>query len=228
DLLAGRYPSDEFAELRPRIVWDRRTDTLHGREGAGRLAIASGGTIPDRGLFGVFTVDGRRVGELDEEMVYESRRGEVFMLGASSWRIEDITLDRVVVSPSAAGDGRRHPRALVVGARPGRRPSADRVRTGRARRREPHGVPRRPARGDRRGSRRPNDRGRTVPRRDRRLACVRTVAVRRAGALAVGDGDRGPAGRTQRTRRSGAVERRRHRDPTARVRGEDPGRGPAV
>ena len=105
DLLAGRYPSDEFAELRPRIVWDRRTDTLRGREGAGRLAIASGGTIPDRGLFGVFTVDGRRVGELDEEMVYESRRGEVFMLGASSWRIEDITLDRVVVSPAPGEPG---------------------------------------------------------------------------------------------------------------------------
>src|SRR6187455_3376332 len=106
DLLAGRYPSDEFAELRPRIVWDRRTDTLRGREGAGRLAIASGGTIPDRGLFGVFTVDGRRVGELDEEMVYESRRGEVFMLGASSWRIEDITLDRLVVSPAPGEPGK--------------------------------------------------------------------------------------------------------------------------
>ena len=106
DLLAGRYPSDEFAELRPRIVWDRRTDTLRGREGSGRLAIASGGTIPDRGLFGVFTVDGRRVGELDEEMVYESRRGEVFMLGASSWRIEDITLDRVVVSPAPGEPGK--------------------------------------------------------------------------------------------------------------------------
>ena len=106
DLLAGRYPSDEFAELRPRIVWDRRTDTLRAREGAGRLAIASGGTIPDRGLFGVFTVDGRRVGELDEEMVYESRRGEVFMLGASSWRIEDITLDRVVVSPAPGEPGK--------------------------------------------------------------------------------------------------------------------------
>src|SRR5918994_233048 len=106
DWLAGRYPSDEFAELRPRIVWDRRTDKLRGREGAGRLAIASGGTIPDRGLFGVFTVDGRRVGELDEEMVYESRRGEVFMLGASSWRIEDITLDRVVVSPAPGEPGK--------------------------------------------------------------------------------------------------------------------------
>jgi ATP-dependent Lhr-like helicase len=106
EMLAGRYPSDDFAELRPRIVWDRRSDTLRAREGAGRIAIASGGTIPDRGLFGVFTADGRRVGELDEEMVYESRRGEVFMLGASSWRIEDITLDRVVVVPAPGEPGK--------------------------------------------------------------------------------------------------------------------------
>ena len=106
DLLAGRYPSDEFAELRPRIVWDRRSDRLRAREGAGRIAIASAGTIPDRGLFGVFTLDGRRVGELDEEMVYESRRGEVFVLGATSWRIEDITLDRVVVSPAPGEPGK--------------------------------------------------------------------------------------------------------------------------
>ena len=106
DLLAGRYPSDEFAELRPRIVWDRRTERVRAREGAGRIAIASAGTIPDRGLFGVFTRDGRRVGELDEEMVYESRRGEVFVLGATSWRIEDITLDRVMVSPAPGEPGK--------------------------------------------------------------------------------------------------------------------------
>ncbi len=117
DLLAGRYPSDEFAELRPRIVWDRRSDTLRAREGAGRIAIASGGTIPDRGLFGVFTVDGRRVGELDEEMVYESRRGEVFVLGATSWRIEDITLDRVIVSPAPGEPGKM---PFWHGDRPGR------------------------------------------------------------------------------------------------------------
>jgi ATP-dependent helicase Lhr and Lhr-like helicase len=117
DLLAGRYPSEEFAELRPRIVWDRRTDVIHAREGAGRLAIASGGTIPDRGLFGVFTLDGRRVGELDEEMVYESRRGEVFLLGASAWRIEDITLDRVVVSPAPGETGKM---PFWKGDKPGR------------------------------------------------------------------------------------------------------------
>ena len=106
DLLAGRYPSDGFAELRPRVVWDRGADVVRAREGAGRIAITNGGTIPDRGLFGVFLVDGTRVGELDEEMVYESRRGEVFLLGASSWRIEDITRDRVVVSPAPGEPGK--------------------------------------------------------------------------------------------------------------------------
>jgi ATP-dependent Lhr-like helicase len=110
DLLAGRYPSDEFAELRPRIVWDRVAGTITGRPGAQRLAVTSGGTIPDRGLFGVFIVGGeegaRRVGELDEEMVYESRVGDVFALGATSWRIEEITSDRVLVSPAFGQPGR--------------------------------------------------------------------------------------------------------------------------
>jgi ATP-dependent Lhr-like helicase len=110
DLLAGRYPSDEFAELRPRIVWDRVTGMLTGRPGAQRLAVTSGGTIPDRGLFGVFLVGGtgpgRRVGELDEEMVYESRIGDIFALGATSWRIEDITHDRVLVTPAPGIPGR--------------------------------------------------------------------------------------------------------------------------
>ncbi len=116
DLLAGRYPSDEFAELRPRVVWDRVTGTVTARPGAGRLAVTSGGTIPDRGLFGVFLVGettaagharpGARVGELDEEMVYESRVGDVFALGTSSWRIEDITHDRVLVSPAPGQPGR--------------------------------------------------------------------------------------------------------------------------
>jgi ATP-dependent Lhr-like helicase len=105
DMLAGRYPSDAFAELRPRIVWDRATNVIRAREGAGRLAIVSGGTIPDRGLFGVFMPDGTRVGELDEECVYESRRGEVILLGASAWRIEDITRDRVVVVPAPGEHG---------------------------------------------------------------------------------------------------------------------------
>jgi len=110
DMLAGRYPSDEFAELRPRIVWDRVTGTLTGRRGAQRLAVTSGGTIPDRGLYAVFLAGsqgtGRRVGELDEEMVYESRVGDVFTLGTSSWRIEDITHDRVLVTPAPGLPGR--------------------------------------------------------------------------------------------------------------------------
>ncbi len=101
DMLAGRYPSDEFAELRPRIVWDRTGGTIRAREGARRLAVTNAGTIPDRGLFGVFLVDGGgRVGELDEEMVYEARAGQTFLLGASTWRIEEITRDRVLVSPA--------------------------------------------------------------------------------------------------------------------------------
>jgi len=134
DLLAGRYPSDKFAELRPRIVWDRDAGTLTGRPGAQRLAVTSGGTIPDRGLFGVFMVGGeptgtaagtadagdgtpgsgkasrsapgRRVGELDEEMVYESRVGDVFALGTTSWRIQEITHDRVLVTPAFGQPGR--------------------------------------------------------------------------------------------------------------------------
>ncbi|WP_196441092.1 DEAD/DEAH box helicase [Planomonospora sp. ID67723] len=108
DMLAGRYPSEEFAELRPRIVWDRVTRVLQGRPGAQRLAVTSGGTIPDRGLFGVFLAGEKasRVGELDEEMVYESRAGDVFVLGATSWRIEDITADRVLVSPAPGRPGK--------------------------------------------------------------------------------------------------------------------------
>jgi ATP-dependent Lhr-like helicase len=110
DMLAGRYPSDAFAELRPRLVWDRVTGELTARRGAQHLAVTSGGTIPDRGLFGVFLAGGdgpgRRVGELDEEMVYESRVGDVFLLGSSSWRIEDITHDRVVVTPAPGEVGR--------------------------------------------------------------------------------------------------------------------------
>ena len=106
DLLAGRYPSEEFRELRPRIVWDRTTGMLRARQGAGRLAVTNGGTIPDRGLYAVFTTDGSRVGELDEEMVYEARVGETFLLGASTWRIAEITFDRVVVTPAPGEPGK--------------------------------------------------------------------------------------------------------------------------
>jgi ATP-dependent helicase Lhr and Lhr-like helicase len=123
DMLAGRYPSEEFAELRSRLVWDRSSGVLTGRPGALRLAATSGGTIPDRGLYGVFLVTGgegddgagagsgaqrggKRVGELDEEMVYESRVGDTFTLGSSTWRIEEITPDRVLVSPAPGVPGR--------------------------------------------------------------------------------------------------------------------------
>src|SRR6185312_843395 len=116
DMLSGRYPSEEFAELRPRLVWHRDTGVLVARPGAQRLAVTSGGTIPDRGLFGVFLVGegnasgrhapGRRVGELDEEMVYETRVGDVFTLGTTSWRVEQITHDQVLVSPAPGAPGR--------------------------------------------------------------------------------------------------------------------------
>jgi ATP-dependent Lhr-like helicase len=113
DMLSGKYPSDEFAELRPRIVWDRKTGILRGRKGAGRIAVVNAGTIPDRGLYGVFlnaaessAGTGRRVGELDEEMVFEAREGEVFVLGASSWRITEITHDRVLVTPAPGQPGK--------------------------------------------------------------------------------------------------------------------------
>ncbi len=111
DMLAGRYPSDEFAELRPRITWDRTRNWLTPREGVKKIAILNGGTIPDRGLYGVFLAGGAagkpvRVGELDEEMVFESRTGDTFVLGASTWRVEEITHDRVLVSPAPGEPGK--------------------------------------------------------------------------------------------------------------------------
>jgi ATP-dependent Lhr-like helicase len=105
DMLDGRYPSDRFAELRPRIVWDRTEGTIHGRKGARQLVVTNAGTIPDRGLYGVHLPDGRRVGELDEEMVYEARAGQAFLLGATTWRIEEITRDRVIVTPAPGAPG---------------------------------------------------------------------------------------------------------------------------
>ncbi|HKO02489.1 MAG TPA: DEAD/DEAH box helicase, partial [Thermoanaerobaculia bacterium] len=110
DMLSGLYPSDEFAELRPRITWDRMTNMITARPGAKLIAITSGGTIPDRGLYGVFLAGAEkgsaRVGELDEEMVFESRVGETFLLGASTWRIEEITHDRVLVTPAPGQPGK--------------------------------------------------------------------------------------------------------------------------
>jgi ATP-dependent Lhr-like helicase len=127
DMLDGRYPSSEFKELRPRIIWDRIGGTIKARPGARQLAITSGGTIPDRGLYAVTLPDGRRVGELDEEMVYEARPGQTFLLGATTWRIEEITRDRVIVTPAPGlpgavpfwkGDGVGRPKELgeAIGA----------------------------------------------------------------------------------------------------------------
>jgi ATP-dependent helicase Lhr and Lhr-like helicase len=129
DMLSGRYPSDEFAELRPRIVWDRIGGKVRGREGSRRVAVVNAGTIPDRGLYGVFLAGdeggkSRRVGELDEEMVFESRPGEVFILGASSWRIEEITHDRVLVTPAPGEPGKM---PFWHGDRPGRPPEFGRA-----------------------------------------------------------------------------------------------------
>jgi ATP-dependent Lhr-like helicase len=121
DMLDGRYPSQEFAELRARIVWDRVGGTIRARKGARQLAVTNAGTIPDRGLFSVVLPDGRRVGELDEEMVYEARPGQTFLLGASTWRIEEIQRDRVIVTPAPGvpgavpfwkGDGVGRPKEL--------------------------------------------------------------------------------------------------------------------
>src|SRR5690606_6294845 len=110
DMLAGRYPSDDFADLRPRLTWDRARGRLTARDGAKRVVIANAGTIPDRGLYGVYVAGGAgaaaRVGELDEEMVYETKPGETFVLGASTWRIENVTHDRVFVSPAPGEPGK--------------------------------------------------------------------------------------------------------------------------
>jgi ATP-dependent Lhr-like helicase len=244
DMLAGRYPSDAFAELRPRIVWDRVAGTVRGRPGAQRLAVTSGGTIPDRGLFGVFLAGadpkkgGGRVGELDEEMVYESRVGDVFTLGTTSWRIEDITRDRVLVSPAPGVPGRlpfwkgdQLGRPLELGRALGAflretgslAPEEARARLSRAgldawavdnvlsylaEQREATGHV-------------PDDRTIVVERfRDELRGGA--LAVRRAGARPVGAGTRRPAHRAVLRRRPGAARRRRHR---AAAPGHRPARG---
>ena len=208
DMLAGRYPSDEFAELRPRIIWDRTAGVIRGRSGVRRLAVTNAGTIPDRGLFGVHLIDGGgRVGELDEEMVYEARAGQTFLLGASTWRIEEITRDRVLVVTGAGRprggsvlEGRRRRPALRArrgdredfaragGPEPRRRagPANERAPARRARREQPADLPERAGRGDRRCPIGPNRRRRALPRRDRRLAPLHPDPVRRAHPRAVG------------------------------------------
>jgi ATP-dependent Lhr-like helicase len=107
DMLSGHYPSSEFADLRPRIHWDRDADVVQGRRGSKQLALVNGGTIPDRGLYGVHLgAEGPRVGELDEEMVHETTAGQTITLGASTWRVEQITHDRVVVQPAPGEPGK--------------------------------------------------------------------------------------------------------------------------
>ena len=244
DLLSGRYPSDEFAELRPRIVWDRVTGALTGRPGAQRLAVTSGGTIPDRGLFGVFLVGGRgapgrRVGELDEEMVYESRVGDVFALGATSWRIEDITHDRVLVTPAPGipgrlpfwkGDALGRPAELgaaigaftrelgVAAARAGaasgpRRAASTSTPPATWSPTSPSSVEATNAL--------PSDRTLLVERFRDELGDWRLVAalpLRHPRPRALGAGDQRPAARALRRRRPGRGLRRRHRDPDPRHR----------
>ena len=193
DMLDGRYPSEEFGELRPRIVWDRVAGTIRDRKGSRALAITNAGTIPDRGLFSVNLPDGRRVGELDEEMVYEARPGQVFLLGATSWRIEEITRDRVVVTPAPGvpgavpfwkGDSVGRPRELgeAIGAFSRWAVEQDaatleaRLRPRPARGEQPARVPARAGGGDAGRPERAHDRDRALPRRDRRLAAVRPLA----------------------------------------------------
>ncbi len=250
DMLAGRYPSDEFAELRPRIVWDRTAGVVKGRQGARRLAVTNAGTIPDRGLFGVFQVDGGgRVGELDEEMVYEARQGQTFMLGASTWRIEEITRDRVLVSPAPGapgavpfwkGEGVGRP--FELGEKIGRASReivalsdakalerlGERLPPRPAGGEEPPHLPARPGGGERRCRPvRPHDRRRALPRRDRRLAPLHPDAVRRARACAVGDGARRPPARRARARGAVDLVGRRDRAPPARGRRAAADRRPA-
>ena len=212
---------------------------VRGRAGAQRLAVTNPGTIPDRGLFTVTLPDGTRVGELDEEMVYESRPGETFLLGASTWRIEEITFQKVIVTPGARacpGRCRSGTATAPAGRSSSGGPSArSPASSGRPRRGDDPVARLRDGGLDERaatnlvayldeqaeatgvGARRPHDRGRALPRRDRRLAGVRAVAVRRPGARAVGDGAAAPAGRAVGHGRRADVERRRHRHPPARV-----------
>ena len=230
DMLSGRYPSTAFAELRPRLVWDRTTDLLTARRGAQHLAVTSGGTIPDRGLFGVFLAGAERpvrVGELDEEMVYESRVGDVFLLGSSSWRIEEITPDRVLVSPAPGRRGpdavleRRHPwaapwswgapSATSCGNCPagaaGRRRAATRPRTGRVGDRQPAGLPGRAAGGDPDGAGRPDRGGGAVPGRAGRLAAGGALCPGGEGERPLGAGAAAPVGTAVRSGRPGPALR---------------------
>ena len=245
DMLAGRYPSEEFAGLRPRLVWDRTTGMLHGRPGGQRLAVTNGGTIPDRGLFGVFLAGGaarplrpafppgRRAGRGDGLRVAGRRRvrarrelladrGHHRRPGAGLARAGAAGPAAVLARRRARPPGRARPgdRRVLPRARRGRPEEATARlrarRTGRAGRGEPDQLPGRAARGDRLPARRPHPGDGAVPGRARRLAAGAAQPVRRAGARALGAGDRGPAARPLRRHgRAGAAHRRRHRDPGA-------------
>ena len=239
DMLAGRYPSDEFAELRPRIVWDRTAGVIRGRTGARRLAVTNAGTIPDRGMYGVFQSDGGgRVGELDEEMVYEAREGQTFMLGASTWRINEITRDRVLVSPAPGvpgavpfwkgeGVGRPYELGRKIGAASRELTALSDKRATKALREEFHLDELasrnllsflREQEAAERAPDRSHDRRRAVPRRDRRLARLHSHAVRRAGARALVDGALGEAPRHALDRGAVTLVGRRDRPPPPRGR----------
>ncbi len=240
DMLAGRYPSDEFAELRPRLVWDRVGGTLTGRPGAQRLAVTSGGTIPDRGLFGVFLVgekqsprrrarrgDGLRVAgrrRVHPRLDVLADRGHHPRPGAGHPGARSAGAAAVLegrhprpARRAGPGAGRVHPRARRPDTGQGASPGDGR-RARRVGRRQPAGLPRRAAAGHRPRARRPHHRGRAVPRRARRLAGRHPLAVRRPGARAVGAGRGRPAARAVRRRRAGDARRRRHRAAAARHR----------
>ncbi len=218
DMLDGRYPSREFGELRARVVWDRVSGVVRSRKGARQLAIANAGTIPDRGLYSVTLPDGRRVGELDEEMVYEARPGQVFLLGASTWRIEEITRDRVTVTPAPGAPGRgavlegrlgrapegarrRDRGVLALGGRAGRGDARARLRPRPARGPEPACLPARAASRHAGAAEREDARPRALPRRDRRLAAVPALAVRRPRPRRLGAGPERAHARALRDRR---------------------------
>ena len=219
----------------PRVVWDRTAGTVRGRKGARQLAVTNAGTIPDRGLYGVHLPDGRRVGELDEEMVYEARPGQTFLLGATTWRIQDITRDRVIVIPAPGvpgavpfwrGDGVGRPpelgRAIGAFAREAVGKDAEELAAeydlDPPRRREPRHLPARAAGRDAGRALRRDAGRREVPRRDRRLAAVRAVAVRRPRPRRLGPGALGADPRRARPRGRRDLVRRRDRRPPARRR----------
>ena len=235
DMLDGRYPSKEFGELRARIVWDRVAGTIRARSGSRQLAVANAGTIPDRGLYAVTLPDGRRVGELDEEMVYEARPGQAFLLGASTWRIEEIGRDRVIVTPAPGapgavpvlegrlgrpteGAGRGDRRVRALGRRPGSTDPPARLRPRRARRAQPALIPARAAGGHARAAQRAHDRPRALSRRDRRLATVPSLAVRRPRPRGLGPCHLGAHPRAIRPRGRRDLLRRRHRPSSTRPR----------